>query len=89
MSEHPLTYTVLRVSVADVRYPSAALMYTAPPIPFCAVHSMNEHSLSNTTDDPSLKDAAIPAPFPSLKDTLSIVTPLNDRLVPDRAVMSE
>ena len=89
MSEHPLTDTVLRVSVVDVRDPFDALIYTAPPIPFCAWQSMKEHSLSNATDDPSLKDAVIAAPFPSLKETLSIVTPLNDRLVPDSAVTRE
>ena len=62
---------VLRVRVVDVRHPSDAVMYTAPPSPFGAVHVVNEHPLPNVTDDPLPSVVLKTAPFPSDNDTLS------------------
>ena len=38
LSEHSLPLILFRVSVSEVRQSSGALMYTAPPKPFDAVH---------------------------------------------------
>ena len=75
--------------MGDVRYPSDADIYTAPPIPFNAVHVVNEQPLPNVTDDPLLSVVLKTAPFPSDNDTLSTCSEFNDRVVPDAAVMSE
>ena len=64
-------------------------MYTAPPIPFDAVHVMNEHPLPNVSDDPLPSDTFKTAPFPSDKVSLSTCSEVNDRVVPESAVMSE
>ena len=80
---------VLRERVVDVRYPSDADIYTAPPIPFGAVHVVNEHPLPNVSDDPLPSDALKTAPFPADNNTLSTCSEFNDRVLPDAAVMSE
>ena len=80
---------VLRERVVDVRFPSDADIYTAPPIPFGAVHVVNEHPLPNVSVDPLPSDVLKTAPFPSLNDTLSTLSEVNDRIVPDAVVMSE
>ena len=77
------------VVVVDVRYPSAAERYTAPPIPLGAVHVVNEHPLPNVSDDPLPSVALKTAPFPSDNETLSTSTDVSDRVVPVEAVMSE
>ena len=80
---------VLRESVVDVRYPSDAEMYTAPPVPLGAVQFVKEHPLPNAMEDPLPSVALKTAPLPALNVTLSTSTEVNDRLVPGAAVMSE
>ena len=80
---------VLREREVDVRYPSDAVMYTAPPIPFGAVHVVNEHPLPNVIDDPLPSDALTTAPLPSDKVTLSTCSDVSDIVVPDALVMRE
>ena len=81
--------TVLRVRVVDVRYPSDAEMYTAPPIPRGALHVVNEHPLPIVSDDPSPNDALKTAPLSSFNDTRSTAKEVNDRVLPEAAIMSE
>ena len=80
---------VFRERVVDVRYPSDAEMYTAPPIPFGAVHVVNEHPLPIVSEDLLPSVALRAAPFPSFNDTLSTWSDVIEREVPDAAVMSE
>ena len=89
LSEHPLTVIEFRERVVDVRYPSDAEMYTAPPVPLGAVQFVKEHPLPNAMEDPLPSVALKTAPLPALNVTLSTSTEVNDRLVPGAAVMSE
>ena len=80
---------VSRVRVVDVRSPSGADMYTAPPSPFVEVHVVNEHPVPNVSEDSLPRTAFKAAPFPSDKQTLSTANVVKVRDVPDAAVMSE
>ena len=79
LSEHPLACKELRMRVLEVRHPSNAVMYIAPPIPFNELQFVNEQPLPNAREDPSCNDALNAAPLPSLNETRSITRVLSDR----------
>ena len=89
LSLQPESAMVFRERTIDVRYPSAAETYTAPPRPLGAVHILNEHPFPNVSEDPLPSVALRAAPFPSFNDTLSTWSDVIEREVPDAAVMSE
>ena len=79
LSEHPLTLREASVRVLEVRHPSDAEMYTAPPSPFNELQFVKEHPLPNVRDDPSCNVALNTDPLLSLNETRSTTKVLSDR----------